>query len=168
MSDAHRARMMSKVRLEPGPLETPCWVWTKGRWCDGRYGQTSQWGAAPRKNINAHRLSYLLFVGPIPEGLHLDHLCRNGLCCNPGHVEPVPCKVNINRGNVALRMLAREVCPKGHRYEGHNIIWVRARSGNPARHCRKCVYARNEARRSAKRRAARDMPLNPLPVKRTR
>ena len=49
---------------------------------------------------NAHRLLYEWLVGPVPEGLELDHLCRIRHCVNPDHLEPVPHRVNVLRGDV--------------------------------------------------------------------
>jgi hypothetical protein len=51
--------------------------------------------------MGAHRFAYLEFVGPIPDGLVLDHLCRNKKCVNPDHLEPVTNAENLRRGRVA-------------------------------------------------------------------
>ncbi len=109
-----------------------CWVWTGAVWKGGsnRYGRFG--------NLRAHRWSYEHHVGPIPEGLVIDHLCRNTLCVNPEHLEAVTDKVNILRGisPPALNAL-RDECKRGHPLSGDNL--VATKSGN--RQCRKCAYA---------------------------
>jgi hypothetical protein len=71
-----------------------CWNWTGARTPKG-YGQIR---LATGQTAYTHRESYETFVGPIPEGLHIDHLCRNRGCFNPAHLEPVTPKVNARRG----------------------------------------------------------------------
>ena len=64
-----------------------------------------------------HRLAYSMFV-PIPEGLVLDHLCRNRSCINPNHLEPVTVAENNLRGEGCMADYARRThCPQGHAYE---------------------------------------------------
>lgn len=100
-------RLMEKVRVEP----SGCWVWTASKYRDG-YGWLH--GGDGRTN-RAHRLSYEEHVGPIPDGLHLDHLCRNHACVNPSHLEPVTAKVNILRGVGHAAVNAAKVeCVNGH------------------------------------------------------
>lgn len=70
-----------------------CNVWLKGRTAAG-YGQIWALG----KVHYTHRLAYELLIGPIPDGLELDHGCRNVACWNPYHLEPVTHEVNILRG----------------------------------------------------------------------
>jgi hypothetical protein len=69
-----------------------CWVWTGSKTRDG-YGIGRFNGA----NVGTHRTTYTLLVGPIPAGLHIDHLCRVRACCNPAHLEPVTQLENTQR-----------------------------------------------------------------------
>lgn len=87
-----------------------CWNWTGatnghgyGRLTfDGRKGiEVSQ------RKIGAHRFAYELLVGPVPDGLDLDHLCRNRLCVNPAHLEPVTRAENLRRASLRRDALGR-------------------------------------------------------------
>jgi len=92
-----------------------CWTW-KGTTLNG-YGTFYD----GKKSVFAHRQSYELIKGNIPDGLQLDHLCRNRLCVNPEHLEPVTCKENINRGNTGDNQRDKTHCPQGHPYSGENL-----------------------------------------------
>lgn len=81
-------RFMAKVQKRP----SGCWEWQAGRSRDG-HGNFSVGGRA----IRAHRWSYEYFVGPIPDGLVIDHLCVNPPCVNPDHLEPVTHRENTLR-----------------------------------------------------------------------
>lgn len=74
--------------------ENGCWLWTGPMFWNG-YGHIS---AATHGTTLAHRASYEAHVGPVPEGLELDHLCRVRHCIRPDHLEPVTRSVNIQRG----------------------------------------------------------------------
>lgn len=110
-----------------------CWPWTGGKGGKRReYGYISIDGVG----VGAHRVLYELFVGPIPEGLELDHLCRNPGCVRPSHLEPVTHQENMRRG---LRGQATH-CPRGHEYSGDNLLDNRGSRG-----CRACHNARNRS-----------------------
>lgn len=128
-----QARFWKKV--EPIPI-AGCWIWTGAT--SGGYGHVR----LLRELKLAHRLSYELIKGPIPEGLELDHLCRVPCCVNPEHLEPVTSVENTKRGKLAEVTRARYArithCPRGHAYAGENLGVA-----NGARYCRQC---RREAR----------------------
>lgn len=83
-----RQRLETKFIVTPG-----CWLWLGTKTRTG-YGQI---GISRSRMDYAHRVSYRLYVGPIPDGLHIDHLCRNTSCVNPDHLEPVTQSENNRR-----------------------------------------------------------------------
>lgn len=83
-------------RTEIYPV-TACWLW-QGQQNRNGYGRIKIQG----RWLMVHRVSYELHIGPIPEGLVLDHLCRNRLCCNPQHLEAVTVRENTLRGEAKL------------------------------------------------------------------
>lgn len=82
--------------------ENGCWVWTGAvfKKTNGLYSQIRM-GRVPAKLKFAHRVAYEFYVGKVPAGLELDHLCRNTLCINPKHLEPVTHRENMARGKLA-------------------------------------------------------------------
>lgn len=66
-----------------------CWIWTACKLGGGHGGPYGSFGADNKKTVLAHRYSYQLEYGAIPNGLELDHLCRNTLCVRPDHLEAV-------------------------------------------------------------------------------
>jgi len=131
-------RFMGFVSPEPN---TGCWLWLSGHDADG-YAQFFE-GRGPGFEQRAHRFAYKHFVGPIPDGLVLDHLCRNRGCVNPKHLEPVTNRENILRGHNPLR--DRTHCLAGHPFDEANTY--RPKEGG--RKCRRCHAERERARRAA-------------------
>lgn len=116
-------------------LDNGCWEWTGGRSSAG-YGRFVPWRT--QKNKYAHRLSYEYCIGPIPNGLQIDHLCRNRACINPLHMEAVTRKENIRRGMCFSGINARKThCIHGHPLSGENLYIVYGR-GRVERRCREC------------------------------
>lgn len=102
-----------------------CWVWRGSHTSDG-YGRIK----VPRVGVcYAHRVAYEQWVGPVPEGLILDHLCRVRDCCRPEHLEPVTIAVNNRRGAVT-----RTHCKRGHAYSGPSLRIT----PDGRRECRNC------------------------------
>ena len=93
----------------------------------------------------AHRVAYELFVEPIPQGMVIDHLCRNRECVNPSHLEPVLPEENTRRGWPATK----SHCVNGHEFTPENT-YRRVTGGEGSRDCRTCV--RERARRYKQRR----------------
>ena len=114
-------------------MDTECIIW-HGRFNSKGYGRTTVNGVERA----SHRVAYERDIGPIPDGLHLDHLCRNRACVNPLHLEPVTCRVNLLRGDtIAAMNAAKTECKRGHSLSGDNLY---ARP-NGARNCRACKRA---------------------------
>lgn len=117
-------RWAAKVILPSDP--SGCWGWSAA------IGDT---GYARIDNTYAHRVGYLMFVGDIPKGMHIDHLCRNRQCVNPEHMEVVTVRTNVLRGVGPTAInAARTRCKRGHELSGDNL-YVRS---NGYRLCRKC------------------------------
>jgi len=120
----------------PGP---DCWLWSAARTGAG-YGVLAVAG----KMLLAHRFAYELLVGPIPEGLQIDHLCRNRGCVNPAHLEPVTCQVNLLRGINRNR-------DKTHCWRGHEFTAANTRLTRNGRTCKACDTLTQRERRHRKR-----------------
>lgn len=133
-----------------------CWNWLGACDADG-YGKSSAEG----RSVRTHRYVYQALVGPIPDGLTIDHLCRNRRCCNPAHLEPVTRGENNRRGagfsGVLYAGSARpgwrgNTCGRGHPLAPDNIKVFPGQDG--LRRCRTC-YRHKKAAEKRKMRASR-------------
>jgi hypothetical protein len=130
ITEKDQARFWSKVAL---PNEQGCMSWLD-RPTRGGYGKLHIGGRGGRV-IYAHRISYVLAYGPIPEGLVIDHLCRRRACVNAVHLEAVTQRENLLRGTgTAAINAAKTHCPAGHPYDEVNTY----RSPCGTRGCRAC------------------------------
>ncbi|MGA5354024.1 HNH endonuclease signature motif containing protein [Streptomyces thermodiastaticus] len=134
----------SLIKGAPGQ----CWIWQAATNRKG-YGIFSVNGGSTL----AHRFSYELHVGPIPDGLELDHRCRVRACSNPAHLEPVTHAENVRRGKAGAHYRNRTECPQGHPYDDQNTY----RRRNGGRACRQCDRDRKKAANAAKPKAPRQL-----------
>ncbi len=114
--------------------DTGCWVWTGVH--TRKYGRAYYEGAF----WLAHRVVFTLLSGEIPKGLEIDHLCRNGSCVNPDHLEPVTHQENMRRA-------AKTHCIRGHDLSDGRVYF---REGKPYRVCLECRRAHRAARSARK------------------
>lgn len=126
------SRVREGARVNP---DTGCWEWSGTR-IGGGYASMS----VSDRTRYVHRISYETFVGPIPQGTELDHLCRVRHCVNPEHLEPVSHRENVRRGTSGAvngaRQKAKTHCPAGHPYAGANL-YLAPSDGH--RQCRACT-----------------------------
>lgn len=114
-----------------------CWAWTGYTNPDGYGYATYRNTDGEEHNATAHRVAWQLTHGLVPDGLSLDHLCRNRGCVNPAHLEPVTSAVNIYRGEgIAARNKAKTHCNHGHPLSGDNLI-IRRDGGRKCRACKR-------------------------------
>lgn len=131
-------RFERKINKTPGG----CWWWTGAARPSG-YGNFWVEGRC----VISHRYAYEERYGNIPDGLTIDHLCRNRRCVNPDHLEAVTQRTNLLRGNtLPAAAAARQCCASGHAYTTEN---TRLTAGY--RKCRECDKLRARARRAAVR-----------------
>lgn len=134
-----RTKESMEARIER-VTESGCWLWL-GPICTGGYGTIGR--------DRAHRVSYELYRGLIPEGLDIDHLCRVRSCVNPWHLEPVPPATNKLRGaGLPARNARKTHCQNGHEFTPENMWLWRPPNGQPQRKCRACARQRKSAART--------------------
>ena len=136
-------RFWSKVKKLPGG----CWLWTGTKPHSDKsrslpYGMIGvRLSDGTWKMKGAHRISYELNVGPIPEGLTLDHICKNPSCVNPSHLEAITMKENVLRGNGIAAQCARKThCKRGHPLSGDNVHIHPMTRQRICRACRRMRY----------------------------
>lgn len=128
-------RFRSKVIERDG-----CWGWTGSFFQTGYAIFNVKMADGVWRPTTAHRVSYEIAVGPIADGLHIDHLCRNRQCVNPAHLEPVTPRINNLRGESRSAQQARWThCPKGHPFNDENTYT--RKTGK--RECRACARERD-------------------------
>ena len=125
-----------------------CWEWKKSYTKVG-YGKISLFINGRKITTNAHRVSYIVFNGVIPDLMVIDHLCRNRRCINPEHLEAVTYQVNNTRGESFAGVNSRKThCKRGHPFDEKNT-WYREK---PEKHihrmCRECHRLAEISRRS--------------------
>lgn len=126
-------RVMRRVDKTDG-----CWNWT-GAKTDRGYGTVAAWDG--RKTAYIHRAFYEEFVGPIPDGLVVDHLCDNRICCNPAHLAVTTARANIERSPRFAGNWTH--CSNGHEWTAENT-YIRPDTGH--RQCRACGRERDRRR----------------------
>lgn len=133
--ESEATRFERYVHVEPN---TGCHLWTglATPWGYGRFFRTGR-----SIQVYAHRHAYEAQCGPIPDGLTLDHLCRQPACVNPDHLEPVTMAENVRRERRVRRLATR--CSKGHAYDQEN---TRTGSGYRCRKCKRAAEARQRRR----------------------
>lgn len=136
MALTNTERFWNRVTTSDG-----CWLWNGQKTHNG-YGTASLAGTTQM----AHRIAYQLLVGPIPEGLTLDHLCKTKLCVRPEHLEPVTLRENILRGDCPTAKNARKTeCFRGHPLVGDNVM-VDKRRGRTCRTCKNDYNRKNRSK----------------------
>lgn len=127
-------RFAAKYQVDPG---SGCWVWI-GHISREGYGKIQANGDARL----AHRISWELHRGPIPDGMMMDHLCRNRRCVNPDHLEVVTPAENMKRGMSPTAIAHKtERCRQGHDLRAHGYRRIRASKTSAVGtvvYCREC------------------------------
>lgn len=124
-------RLMRRVRRSDG-----CWEWQGNLGIGGRYGSIKDEG----RDRPVHRVAYEALVGVVPDGMELDHLCRNTRCVRPDHLEPVSHRENVRRGDGWAGVNARKsLCLRGHPLP---------EARGDERTCRECANLRNRQYRA--------------------
>jgi len=133
----YQERFFAKISPEP---MSGCWLWM-GAYDRGGYGRFFLWG----ENCTAHRVSYEMHKGAIPEGLQIDHLCRVHCCVNPDHLDVVTQQENLRRERVHRPTITH--CKYGHEFNDENTrIYTRSDKFRQ-RMCRTCERLRSIVRR---------------------
>lgn len=147
MTEERIKEFWSRVSFRFGANQ--CWQWLRGTDGDGYGFFHSKPGT--KTSQRTHRVAYELCVGPIPEGMELDHLCRNPGCVNPAHLEPVTGAENTRRGIPFYKRhnKVKTHCLRGHEYTPENTgLQPPMKPGQSVkRYCITCKRIRDSRRR---------------------
>lgn len=124
-----------------------CWLYAADTRAGKSYRQVTEIVDGKQVHAYAHRVAYEHIVGPIPPGMQLDHLCRNRMCVNPEHLEPVTAQENRRRATALITE-----CPNGHPYDEANS----KHSPDGRRYCRECKRIKGIARYRASARIEKE------------
>lgn len=151
-------QMAAVIQARSAEMSSGCREW-RGRVINSGYGRLTWKRDGLPIERGAHRIAYILAVGEIPDGMQIDHLCRNRICVNPEHLEVVTARENIMRAphSLAAQNHKKTHCPQGHPYSAENTT-IYLRDGRfPGRLCKTCqrsAASRNRARRTRENGAA--------------
>lgn len=131
--------------------DSGCVLWTAGTNGVGYGVIVTSPGDGSHQKLYVHRMAYERKFGPIPDGMHIDHLCRTRNCVNPDHMEPVTLEENVLRGMSPPACNARKSrCAREHDLVGANL-YIHPTTGY--RQCRACARIRDAKRKPRKRKA---------------
>ena len=133
-----KERVLLKLKLD----NKGCWIW---------YGRKNEAGYGLFRGRGAHRAVYEMFIGEIPKGLELDHLCKIKDCVNPNHLDLVTREENMRRADLsnngkhlAEAQRIKTHCPQNHPYIPENIYYEKTSYGGIARRCKICQNAKSK------------------------
>lgn len=148
MLEPLKYKITSRMEIQDRGYRTPCWISNRAEHTNGY----TKIGISNRTMLT-HRVAYEAWHGAIPDGLVIDHLCRNRKCCNPDHLEPVTHRENLVRGEtLTAREVAQTACRRGHEFTSDNTYYRPDRPNS--RGCRTC-RAGSGRRQNAKLKAMR-------------
>ncbi len=137
LEDAHNIIFIERLRAKSTTNEKGCWLIHTSLDKDG-YHVASYRGKA----VRAHKKMFIILKGKIPDGMVIDHLCRNRNCCNPDHLEAVTSGENSRRGLTGSTNRNKTHCPQGHEFTPENTY----KDSKGHRHCNTCRYNVNKKR----------------------
>lgn len=147
-------RVIERIKSRIEVNDSGCWIWTGAKTTG--YGRISWKTESGKIWRSVHRVLYVHEVGPVADGLDLDHLCHDPkqckpelaedcphrACCNPAHLSPTTRRENLLRGGtVSADRRAVTHCPQGHELNAGNTLI----STLGQRQCKACTYERNRA-----------------------